>query len=460
MSKQETEKMWEGRFESSMANSMERLSFSLHFDQKLLWEDVQASVGHCKGLVKSGVLTEAEAEKMISELVQIREDILGGANLWSEKDEDIHMAVERILTDRLGDLGKKLHSGRSRNDQVATDFRLYMINRAREIEGLLLQLQKTILDLSEKHFGKIMPGYTHVQQAQPILFSHYMMSFFSVLQRDRLRLKSFVEINSNMPLGSGALAGSAFPYERELVAKELGFERVSSNSIDAISHRDAPLELLGHWAITLNTLSRYAEDFVNWSTYEFGFLTLHDAYSSGSSMMPQKKNPDSMELIRGKAGRALGNYTALYTTAKGAPLTYSRDLQEDKEPIFDSYETVKVCLEVMEEALASATWNFETMMDRMLPELLATDLADILVEKSVPFREAHHIVGKIVGIAAKKECSFLELPEEDWEGVPDQKEVREALTFEKAVERRSIQGGTGFSSVKTQLEEAKGLLEQ
>ncbi len=454
----ETEKMWEGRFDASMANSMERLSFSLHCDQKLLWEDVEASVGHCKGLVKSGVLSEVECEKMCSELVQIRTDILGGAQLWSAKDEDIHMAVERILTDRLGDLGKKLHSGRSRNDQVATDFRLYMLNRAKETMGLVKELQEVIYDLSEKHFGKIMPGYTHVQQAQPILFSHYMLSFFYVLQRDYLRLESFVKINSQMPLGSGALAGSSFPYERELVAKELGFLDVSRNSIDAITHRDASLELLGHWSIIQNTMSRYSEDFVNWSTYEFGFLTLHDSFSSGSSMMPQKKNPDSMELIRGKAGRTLGNYTALYTTAKGAPLSYSRDLQEDKEPVFDSYETVKVCLIVMKEALASATWNFETMYNKMLPELLATDLADVLVEKEIPFREAHHIVGRLVGAATRNGCSFLELSDEEWNEVPDASDVKKLLTFENAVERRSIQGGTGFSSVKIQLAEAKELL--
>lgn len=279
-------------------------------------------------------------------------------------------------------------------------------------------------------------------------------------QRDVHRFEAFIENNNQMPLGAGAMAGSAFPYERQLVADILGFPEVSPNSIDAISHRDIALEFANDLAIIGSTLSRYAEDFVNWSTVEFGFLTLHDAFSSGSSMMPQKKNPDSMELIRGKSGRLIGNYTALYTTVKGSPLTYSRDLQEDKEPVFDSVETCEVLLTVMKEALESATWNFATMKSKMLPALLATDLADFLVEEGVPFRDAHHIVGSLVGQAAREGKEFLDLDEEAWSDVPNQTEIRKKLTFENAVARRDLEGGTGPNSLEGQIVKAKKFLAQ
>ncbi len=453
-------KMWDGRFESGMAPSMVDLSFSLHFDQELLAEDIQGSIGHGRGLVQSGVLTETEFATIRTGLEGIQADISAGKNLWQAGDEDVHMAVERVLTERIGSLGKKIHTGRSRNDQVATDFKLYMRHRASEVLEKVVALQRTVLALAKEHLGKLMPGYTHVQQAQPIYFSHYMMSLFFVLQRDAERIRSFLSIHSQLPLGSGAMAGSAFPYERALVARELGFAQVSPNSIDAVSHRDMSLQFLSDLGIIGCTLSRYAEDFVNWSTVEFGFLTLHDAFSSGSSMMPQKKNPDSMELIRGKAGRMLGNYTALFTLVKGAPLSYSRDLQEDKEPVFDSVRTIKVCLTVMEEALRTARWNFGKMLDRMMPALLATDLADLLVEKGVPFRDAHHIVGRLVGEAARQGKEFTELSDAEWADVPHAAEIRPLLTFEFSVGRRNIEGGTGAESLRQQFAKAEALLVQ
>lgn len=452
-------KMWDGRFATGMAPSMEDLSICLHYDYKLLAEDVQGSIAHTQGLVQSGVLTQDEQKTIAEGLVQIQKDIEAGADLFEKTDEDIHMALERILTDRIGDLGKKMHTGRSRNDQISTDFKLYMRKKAAKIVQQLKELQGVLLELAQEHREEIMPGYTHVQQAQPILFSHYIMSFFFVAQRDVNRLEAFIANNNQMPLGSGAMAGSAFPYERQLVADILGFPEVSPNSIDAISHRDIALEFANDLAIIGSTLSRYAEDFVNWSTVEFGFLTLHDAFSSGSSMMPQKKNPDSMELVRGKAGRLIGNYTALFTTVKGSPLTYSRDLQEDKEPVFDSVETVEVLLTVMKEAMESATWNFATMRNKMLPALLATDLADFLVEEGVPFRDAHHIVGSLVGQAAREGKEFLDLDEEAWADVPNQTEIRQKLTFENAVARRDLEGGTGPKSLAKQLDLAKKLLE-
>ena len=454
--------MWDGRFDCGMAQSMIDLSFSLDFDKELLEEDIQGSLGHGKGLVESGVLTKTDYAKIRKGLLGILDDVHAGKNLWLPTDEDVHMAVERVLTDRIGDLGKKIHTGRSRNDQVSTDFKLYMRHRAAEIRALVIELQKNVLDVAKKNFGKIMPGYTHLQQAQPILFSHYMMSLFFALSRDVKRLDNFLDLHVELPLGSGAIAGSAFPYHRQLVAEELGFERPSANSIDAVSHRDMALEFLNDLAIIANTLSRYAEDFVIWSSSEFGYLTLSDAFSSGSSMMPQKKNPDSMELIRGKSGRMLGNYTAMFTLVKGAPLSYSRDLQEDKQPVFDSTHTAKVLLRVMSEAIASARWNFDRMEDRMLPALLATDLADILVEDGVPFRDAHRIVGSLVGEAAKLGEQFTDLSNEAWaaKGVPNPKDVKKRLTFAYSVSRRNIEGGTGANSVKNQFKKAEAILKK
>lgn len=459
-SKSNEKKMWDGRFESGMAQSMIDLSFSLHFDAELIEEDIEGSIAHGKGLVESGVLTPEEYKTITDGLITILSDYKSGESLWNDGDEDIHMAVERVLTERIGSLGKKIHTGRSRNDQVATDFKLYMRHRTQEIIHLITDLKKTILKTAEDHFGKLMPGYTHLQQAQPIYFSHYIMAFFFVLDRDEKRLKNFLALHNELPLGSGAMAGSAFPYQRNLVAKALGFENPSPNSIDAVSHRDMALELTSSLSIIAATLSRYAEDFVNWSSSEFGFLTLHDAFSSGSSMMPQKKNPDSMELIRGKAGRMIGNYTALFTLVKGAPLSYSRDLQEDKEPVFDSVKTIKVLLRVMNEAILTATWNFENMHKKMLPALLATDLADLLVESGIPFRDAHHIVGHLVGEAAKQKMEFTDLSNEIWEkaGVRDVEKIKKQLTFEFSVSRRNIEGGTGPDSVKAQFEKAKKLL--
>ncbi|MEE0875971.1 MAG: argininosuccinate lyase, partial [Fibrobacteraceae bacterium] len=289
-----SKKMWDGRFESGMAQSMIDLSFSLAFDQELIEEDIQGSIAHGKGLVESSVLTEDEYSQIVSGLQGILADYKNGVALWNDGDEDVHMAVERVLTERIGQLGKKIHTGRSRNDQVSTDFKLYMRHRAEEILVLEKNLADTLLELSKKYLGKIMPGYTHLQQAQPIYFSHYLMSFFFALSRDICRLKNFLALHKELPLGSGAIAGSAFPYRRQQVAKALGFEAPSPNSIDAVSHRDMALEFLADLSIVASTLSRYAEDFVNWSSSEFSFLTLHDAFSSGSSMMPQKKNPDSM----------------------------------------------------------------------------------------------------------------------------------------------------------------------
>ena len=475
-------KMWDGRFEKGMAQSMIDLSFSLDFDAELIEEDIQGSIAHGKGLVEAGVLSKEDYRKICDGLRGILDDYrkgnaaiqqpgrrelrlddyLAGKALWNPGDEDIHMAVERVLTERIGDLGKKIHTGRSRNDQVCTDFKLYMRHRAQEILALLVDLQKALLKSAEDNQGQIMAGYTHLQQAQPVLFSHYMMSFFFAVSRDVKRLRNFLDLHCELPLGSGAIAGSAFPYRRQLVAEELGFKHPSPNSMDAVSHRDMALEFLSDLAIIANTLSRYAEDFVIWSTSEFGYLTLSDSFSSGSSMMPQKKNPDSMELIRGKAGRMLGNFSAMFTLVKGAPLTYSRDLQEDKEPVFDAVRTSKVTLRVMKEAVETARWNFDKMKARMLPALLATDFADLLVEHGIPFRDAHRIVGSLVGEAAKQGKEFTQLTDAEWEekGVHDAKLIKSKLTFSYSLGKRNIEGGTGPESVKAQFVKAHEILKE
>jgi argininosuccinate lyase len=452
--------MWAGRFSQGMSPSMEALSVSLPFDRKLFREDIEGSIAHAHGLHAAKVLTTAERDRMIAGLKEIMVDIAEGQALFTPSDEDIHMAVERILTDRIGDLGKKLHTGRSRNDQVATDFRLYVMRRAEGLVGRIEDLQRALLAKAKEYKGDIMPGYTHVQQAQPILIAHYLLSFFFALERDKSRLRHAWWSAGEMPLGSGALAGSAFPYKRTMVAERLGFPAVSRNSIDATAHRDFALEFLGALGCLGVLMSSYAEDFVIWSTSEFGYIKLGEAYTSGSSMMPQKRNPDSMELIRGKAGRLVGAYARLFTVLKGLPHAYDRDLQEDKEPVFDAVETASVCLQVMAEAIESLKFETRTILAKMQPALLATDLADILVEKGVPFRDAHHIVGRLVGEAEQKGVSFLELPAASWKAVPDAAAVRKQLTFSFSVERRNIQGGTGSKSVAAQIREAERILKR
>ncbi len=449
---------WQGRFKGSMASSMEKLSISLSFDRKLFREDIEGSMAHALGLKAAGVLTASELKKMTTGLKRVLADLEAGKDLFMDGDEDIHMAVERILTDRIGSLGKKLHTGRSRNDQVATDLKLYVRRRAKSLEASVTNLQKAIYKKAIAYQNDLMPGYTHVQQAQPIYIGHYLLSFFWALERDKARLRNAAASASQMPLGSGALAGSAFPYRRELVAKALGFPELSPNSIDATAHRDWALEFLGAGAILGTVLSGYAEDFVLWSSQEFGYIELGEAYTSGSSMMPQKKNPDSMELIRGKSGRLLGNFTRLFTVLKGLPHAYDRDLQEDKEGVFDSVETLEICLTVMAEAIASVKFRTDVIASKMHPGMLATDLADYLVGKGVPFRDAHHVVGKMIARAETLKVSFLELPEADWAVIPGGKTFRKRLTFRYSAERRSIQGGTGSASVKTQLAKAKRIL--
>lgn len=450
--------MWAGRFESGMSDALRAISFSLHFDRKLLPYDVRGSQAHARSLGRLGVLSAAEVESIVAGLEGVLSDVAQGKDLFLPSDEDVHMAVERVLSDRVGAPGRKLHTGRSRNDQVATAFRLYVRDNCRSIHGRILSLQRTVLAIAHQHKDTVMAGYTHMQQAQPVTLGHYLLSLYFALERDRARFLQARERAGRNPLGSGALAGSAFPVDRRAVAAELGFDGVTENSIDAVSHRDWTLELLSACAILGTTLSRYAEDFVTWSASEFGYVTFSDAYTTGSSMMPNKKNPDGFELARGKCGRLVGNLTALMTTVKGAPLTYSRDLQEDKEPVFDSVETVSVLLGIFDGALRDAKWHPDRMKSRLTDLLLATDLADYLVEDGIPFRDAHHLVGALVGEATRSARGLLDLPESAWQDLPGGLSMRGKLSFESSLGRRNIEGGTGPVSVANQLVAAEASL--
>ncbi|MBK9579729.1 MAG: argininosuccinate lyase [Fibrobacterota bacterium] len=452
--------LWAGRFDAGMSEALRAISFSLHFDQKLLAYDVRGSQAHARSLGRLGVLSEAEVLSIVEGLEGILADIVAGADLYLPSDEDVHMAVERILTDRIGSAGRKLHTGRSRNDQVATAFRLYVRDQARKAHAGLVALQETVLSIAVEHRATIMAGYTHMQQAQPVTLGHYLLSLFFALERDRRRFCEARDRAGKNPLGSGALAGSAFPVDRHKVALELGFSGVTENSIDAVSHRDWVLEYLGACAILGTTLSRYAEDFVTWSAAEFGYVTFSDQYTTGSSMMPNKKNPDGFELARGKSGRLVGNLTSLMVATKGAPLTYSRDLQEDKEPVFDSAQTVEVLLGIFRGALQDATWHPDRMLARLTDLLLATDLADLLVEAGIPFRDAHHVVGTLVGEATRAGKGMLQLPDASWQAVPDGLSLRAKLSFAASLDRRNIEGGTGPVSVERQLAQAAEYLAQ
>jgi len=458
MSGKSKQNILRGRFSGEMDPEMKILSYSIRYDKRLIEEDITGSLVHAGSLQEAGVLSKKELGLITLGLKKILKNHFKGQITFNADDEDIHMAVERILTEDIGSLGKKLHTGRSRNDQVATDFKMYIRKQCHLINNEIGNLQRILYLKSVEYLKLIVPGYTHLQQAQPVYFSHYLMSFFWALERDISRFKHVIEAVQELPLGSGALAGSAFNYNRSKTAALLGFAKISKNSIDATSHRDFVLEFLSSAATLGALISRYAEDFVIWSSQEFGYIEFSDYFTTGSSMMPQKKNPDSMELIRGKSGRLLGNYTAVFTSIKGVPMCYSRDLQEDKEPVFDSVDTILNVLRVKAKALSGVVLNKEVISKKLNDNMLATDLADKLVLQGIPFREAHETVAKMVAKAGVKGQTFLELPDSDWELLPGGIKMKSGLTFAKSIEKRTISGGTGLKSVKQQLSKAKAKL--
>jgi argininosuccinate lyase len=456
-------KAWGGRFRKPTAPELEVFSASIGFDRELCADDVRGSQAHARMLAERGLLRPEEAQALIDGLETIAREHAEGRLELDPAAEDIHMNIERRLYALVGPVAGRLHTGRSRNDQVATDFLLWMRRSALELRGELLALRRVLVERAEREVDVILPGYTHLQRAQPVRLAHHWLAHYEALSRDDARLRDARGRMNRSPLGSGALAGSSLPLDREQTARELGFEGPSANSLDSVAARDVALELLSALAILGVQLSRIAEELVLWSTSEFDFVRLDDAYSTGSSLMPQKKNPDSAELVRGKAGRLVGALTSLLVTMKGLPLSYNRDMQEDKEPVFDAVRTAAGSLRV----LAGALRTLEVQQGRMAqaaadPLLLATDLAEHLVRRGVPFREAHEVVGRLVGHAEEVKRSLAELSSSELRSFHPQLDVdpREFFAPERALEARDLPGGPARSRVQAALATARAALAQ
>jgi argininosuccinate lyase len=453
-------KMWDGRFGKPSDAEMEKINNSLNVDKKLIEEDIAGSIAWAKALYGCGVVSKAEFQSIVEGLKEIVKDQKEGRVSFLSSDEDIHMAVERLLVEKIGAAGAKLHSGRSRNDQVVTDVRLYLKKAYEALCGAVSGLQEVLLKRSETDLHIIMPGYTHLQQAQPVLISHYWLSFFFALEREKTRLKNASALADVMPLGSGAVAGTGFAIDREALAADLGFARVSPNSIDGVASRDFILDALSCCASCAILFSRYAEDLIIWSSREFGFIELDDAWSTGSSMMPQKKNPDSLELIRSKAGRCIGNLTGFAATLKGVGLSYYKDLQADKEALFDSLDQLMQTCLVFTRVIETLAVKNDAVKRALDPFLLATDVADYLVGKNMPFRQAHKIVGKIVAYCIDKNVNLQALTPAALREFSDLfgPDVVDVFKWENAIAHRNVRGGTGLDSVRNQMAEARALI--
>jgi argininosuccinate lyase len=453
-------KLWGGRFDKPTDSLMERFNASLGFDWRLYEADIRGSVAYAKALERAGLISSEERERIVTGLETIRAEFERGEFQVRPSDEDIHTAVERRLHELIGPVAGKLHTGRSRNDQVATDTRLYATEAVGRIGGLIREVQRAIVAQAKAHLDLIMPGYTHLQRAQPLLFSHWLLSYFWMLQRDRERLADWEKRASVLPLGSGALAGHALGIDREFLARELSFDRVSENSVDAVSDRDFIAELLFCTALLQIHLSRLAEDLILFSTSEFGFVQLDEAYATGSSLMPQKVNPDSLELVRGKSGRIVGDLLSLLTVLKGLPSTYNKDLQEDKEPLFDAVDTLEMELPVVAGVIRTLRVNGERMAAALDDSMLATDLADYLVRKGVPFRQSHEIVGRLVRHASGRGLSLRQVSLAEFRQfyLGFEEDVYEVFDVRRSVELKDSPGGTASRVVEEQLERARALL--
>jgi len=455
-------KLWGGRFSGETDPSVERFSASVHFDKALARYDIRVSIAHARMLGRTGLIPEADAHVLVEGLEKIAGEIESGDFPFDPALEDIHMNVEARLREQVGPVAGRLHTGRSRNDQVATDLALYLRDACRASRRGLLELRRVLAARSDEHLDTVLPGYTHLQRAQPVRLAHHWLAFVEMLGRDAARFADAETRLVNCPLGAGAIAGSTLALDRAQTARELGFEAATRNSMDSVSSRDVALEVMAAAAICMVNLSRLAEELVLWSTTEFGFIELADAYSTGSSLMPQKKNPDVPELVRGKSGRTIGNLVSLLTTMKGLPLTYNRDMQEDKEPIFDSMSTLRDSLQMMCGTLATLRVDTERMAAAAAdPMLLATDLAEILVQQGVPFREAHETVGRIVAHCVESDIDLRSLSKKklrEWnEAFPAS--ANELLDLERSFEQRSLVGGTARSTVSSALEAIRAELE-
>jgi argininosuccinate lyase len=449
------DKLWGGRFSGKTNPAVERFSASVHFDKALARYDIRGSIAHARMLGRTGLIPEADAETLVQGLEQVGAEIEAGEFPFDPALEDIHMNVEARLREHVGPVAGRLHTGRSRNDQVATDLALYLRDACQASRRGLLELRQVLATRADEHIDTVLPGYTHLQRAQPVRLAHHWLAFVEVLGRDAARFADAETRLVNCPLGAGAMAGSTLALDRAQTARELGFEAATRNSMDAVSSRDVALEVMSAAAICMVNLSRLAEELVIWSSAEFGFVELADAYSTGSSLMPQKKNPDVPELVRGKSGRAIGNLVSVLTTLKGLPLTYNRDMQEDKEPLFDSMSTLRDSLEVMSGAIATLQVNTDRMASAASdPMLLATDLAEVLVRQGVPFREAHESVGRIVAHCIETGARLDSLSKKTLQGFnaafPDA--AKKLLDLERSFEQRSLVGGTARVTVLAALE--------
>jgi argininosuccinate lyase len=453
-------KLWGGRFEKPTDELMEQFNASIGFDRRLYDADITGSVAYARALARAGLISETERDTLIDGLEQVRGEFAAGTFEVKPGDEDIHTAVERRLHERVGEVAGKLHTGRSRNDQVATDVRLFLLEAIDRIDEHLQELQHAIITQAEAHLDALMPGYTHLRQAQPVLFSHWLMSYFWMLQRDRERLAGCTERTAVLPLGAGALAGNALGIDRDFLARELGFHSVTPNSMDAVSDRDFIAEFLFAAALIGVHMSRLAEDLILYSSDEFGFVHIDEAYATGSSLMPQKMNPDALELSRGKAGRLIGHLVGLLTTLKGLPSTYNKDLQEDKEPLFDSIDTLVITLPVVAGVVGTLHVDEVRMAAALDDATLATDLADYLVRRGVPFREAHGVVGRLVRKAGARDVALRQLSIEDFqaEHAAFEADVYETFDFSRSIRVKNVIGGTAPTAVQHQIAQARELL--
>ena len=456
--KVESNKPWGGRFTERTASSAETFSASIHFDMRLYRHDIAGSKAHAEMLAKIGLISGSELEQILAGLSEIEAEIESNTFVFRPELEDIHMNIEKTLVEKVGQAGEKLHTARSRNDQVTLDMRLYLREESQHLMGLLSDLQKGFLDLAREYLGSLMPGYTHLQRAQPVLLSHHLLAYFEMFKRDKARLSDCLKRINVLPLGSGALAGTSLPIDRDFVAKELGFPEVSANSMDAVSDRDFIVEFLATCGLIQIHLSRLSEELVLWTCQEFDFAEIADRYCTGSSIMPQKKNPDMPELIRGKSGRVVGNLMNVLTVLKGLPMTYNRDLQEDKEPVFDTVDTVSQSLTVMAELLSGLSFNRETLEHATETGFMtATDLAEYLVRKNIPFRQAHSIVGRAVAFCIENTKELTDLTLEELQLFSDVigEDVFEVLGVEGSVNSRNTPGGTAIAQVEKALESAE-----
>ncbi|WP_019413303.1 argininosuccinate lyase [Paenisporosarcina sp. TG20] len=453
-------KLWGGRFQKSAEQWVDEFGASIGFDQQLVMEDLAGSVAHVKMLGDCGILPAEDVTLILHGLEQLKVKASNDELVFEVSNEDIHLNLEKMLIDLIGPVGGKLHTGRSRNDQVATDMHLFLKQRVIEIIESIKLFQQAILFQAEQHVETIAPGYTHLQRAQPISFAHHLMAYFWMLERDQERFSESLKRIDISPLGAGALAGTTFPIDREKAASYLGFEHVYQNSMDAVSDRDFIVEFLSNASLVMMHLSRFAEEIILWSSQEFQFIELDDAFATGSSIMPQKKNPDMAELIRGKTGRVYGNLFSLLTTLKGLPLTYNKDMQEDKEGMFDTVQTLHGSLQIFEGMVRTMTIHTERLNEAVHQDFSnATELADYLATKGMPFRQAHEVTGKLVFLCIQREIYLLDLTLDDLQEASDliESDIYDILSPVTAVKRRNSLGGTGFDQVRLQIEKAKAL---